>query len=192
MAPRQGWQSRLLNCDSSGLTILYQNLEKCISQRSNLFCNTKTSTFPLMRTVHLAPHSLQQLFNSQPLSASLIRLTHTETQPPRNLPLKDFIGNMEVLSVSKPAGIVKKSSQSDVISGGLVPPWCAIKGSTRRSEAAVLSSDGTSWMFDEHFWWIKTFQEKKLPVNDDRCYYVPAFFVSFLLVCFMVLSKCFA
>lgn len=99
---------------------------------------------------------------------------------------------MEVLSVSKPAGIVKKSSQSDVISGGLVPPWCAIKGSTRRSEAAVLSSDGTSWMFDEHFWWIKTFQEKKLPVNDDRCYYVPAFFVSFLLVCFMVLSKCFA
>lgn len=118
--------------------------------------------------------------------------SHRKLSLRENLPLKDFIGNMEVLSVSKPAGIVKKSSQSDVISGGLVPPWCAIKGSTRRSEAAVLSSDGTSWMFDEHFWWIKTFQEKKLPVNDDRCYYVPTFFVSFLLVCFMVLSKCFA
>ena len=59
---------------------------------------------------------------------------------------------MEVLSVSKPTMIVKKSSQSDVISGGLVLLWCAIKGSTRRSEAAVLSGDGTSWMFDEHFW----------------------------------------
>lgn len=41
--------------------------------------------------------------------------SHRKLSLRENLPLKDFIGNMEVLSVSKPAGIVKKSSQSDVI-----------------------------------------------------------------------------